>query len=743
MTPLLHQLVAKELPALARLAGVMLVCILAAGAGGCAQGAEKSTAEWRDPATPFPEAKWLVNGKLKYTTTWMGNSYGGPEWVQKDGMGMGVGPDGACFMPAAWDEDGKGIGIYKDGKATGLVPGISSSQGAAAVGERYAYVALSKNGLNGLGRVNLDGSPAAWPGSDNFVPIGKGWQAGAALGKEVLYATDRAENTIHVIDLNTKKEKLRFPCEKPWRMTVDKEGNLWVISGQDEWPLLFVNHPKIIQYAPDGKPTGKAITADVDGANALAVDGKGRLLVAGPHHQVVKYDISKATPVVVDALGVKEGIYAGATPGRMGADRLAFLWGVGVDAQDDIYTFSRYPSGGGGADLRKYSPAGKLQWWLVSTQFMDLADVDPASEQGDKLDIYTRDEHFALDLSKGPGREWTWKGYTVDPKYDDGRVDSKYDYCGMSALATPRVVRLEGRLYLYLFSAKPFMCIYRQGPGEVLLPSSIIDFMRYFQRYSLPGEPHFIKWPVVQPKESRWVWRDTNGDGMIQSAEYETDPLILYMDNTLCVDSKGDLWIKGFDEKNWQAMWHWPLAGFDKALNPIYHPKEMKRIPFPPELKDCGGLEYDAPADVMYAAGKTKEHPETHGGLGSEIIRYDHWSKPEERKVHCRMVLPHSKNEDEDLRGMAVAGGRVFCNRRYKGLVFVYDADTGEKLGEMSAGPEVHGEHGWPDIDYSLRAYERKNGETLLFIEDDWKSKIILYRLLPKQAVQSDTSGQK
>ena len=49
----------------------------------------------------------------------------------------------------------------------------------------------------------------------------------------------------------------------------------------------------------------------------------------------------------------------------------------------------------------------------------------------------------------------------------------------------------------------------------------------------------------------------------------------------------------------------------------------------------------------------------------------------------------------------------------------------------MSAGPEVAAEHGCPDMAYSLRAYERKNGETLLFMEDDWKSKIIMYRLAP------------
>lgn len=426
------------------------------------------------------------------------------------------------------------------------------------------------------------------------------------------------------------------------------------------------------------------------------------------------------------ALGVKDGICAGARPGLMGEDRLAFLWGVGVDAEDNIYTFGRYPSGGGGVDLRAFSKRGTLLWQLVSTQFIDLADVDPGSERGDTLDVYTRDEHFQLDLRKAPGQQWTWKGYTVDPRYDDSRIDDNYNYLGMFALATPRVCRLEGRTYLYLFSNCPYRCIYRRGKGEILEPGGVIDFRQLFHRD--PKSVHYVAWPPGLPKEGRWAWRDSNGDGKAQADEYDIDPLIYYMNVTVCVDAAGDLWIKGYDERNWKAMWHWPLAGFDKKQNPICHPADMKRIEFPAELTESGGVFYDSANDVMYISGQTKEH-QSHSGLGAEIIRCDNWTKPN-RKVHCRIVLPHSTNENEDIRSMTVAGGRVFCNRRFKGLVFVYDADTGEALGEMSAGPEIAAEHGWPDMAYSLSSYLRANGETLLFMEDDWKAKIVMYRIL-------------
>jgi hypothetical protein len=99
----------------------------------------------------------------------------------------------------------------------------------------------------------------------------------------------------------------------------------------------------------------------------------------------------------------------------------------------------------------------------------------------------------------------------VDPRYDDSRIDERYNYLGMFALATPRVCRLEGRKYLYLFSNCPYMCIYRQGKGEVLEPSGVIDFRQLFHKD--PKSVHYVAWPPGLPKEGRWAWRDANGDG--------------------------------------------------------------------------------------------------------------------------------------------------------------------------------------------------------------------------------------
>jgi len=38
---------------------------------------------------------------------------------------------------------------------------------------------------------------------------------------------------------------------------------------------------------------------------------------------------------------------------------------------------------------------------------------------------------------------------------------------------------------------------------------------------------------------------------------------------------------------------------------------------------------------------------------------------------------------------------------------------------------------GWIDFTHGLRSFLRSNGETLLFVEDVWKEKQVLYRLQP------------
>lgn len=686
---------------------------------------------------------------LQYQSSPIGNSLGnGKTWVQKDAQSLAVTADGRCIVGAGWDEAGKGAGIYQNGEAAGKLDGLSTTSGLMASDEKYIYCGCA-TGIKGpdgkmaqtfgIGRWNQDGSPAVWPagvklgrGANNFLPIGTKWLGGAVALDGQIYIGDTATNTIRIFDRETMTEKASFPCDRPFRMAgIGK--SLWVIHRDVNGDAGYVPWlpAELDEWTLAGKPTGRKIT-DSLGATAVAFDNKGRLLVAGPQQQVQFYDLAGAQPVLAKTLGAKDGVWGG-TPGLMAPDKLLNPFGVGSDAQGNVYVLGRQPAIGGGMLLRAFSPDDKLLWSLTSSQFCDVGDVDPDS---DGTDFYTRDEHFVLHLN-APATQpaWTWKGYTLDPRLDDGRSADK----GVNSMFTwgaPLVRRLQGRLYYFARPGKS-LGIYRQGAGEILVPSGLVDLAFDWNKKANKTNAHYYSWPEQQPKLDRWIWRDKNGDGMVQADEFEK--LMPYLDiaGGTWVDSKGDIWIYGVSG-GWRLMWHLPLKGFDAHQNPIYDLNQLEKINPPDEFhsdalhsRDIKGLEYFPETDTMYLSGITQAHPkEAHwGSIGTEVLRYDNWSQPT-RHLRWRIVLPTDPtNSDLFFNAFAVAGNRLYVIQRYWSIVHSYDTETGKEVGLIAPGPEIGGKTGWDDMEDGLRAFHRKDGTDLVFAEDDYFSRIVMYQI--------------
>ena len=84
--------------------------------------------------------------------------------------------------------------------------------------------------------------------------------------------------------------------------------------------------------------------------------------------------------------------------------------------------------------------------------FVDLADLDPASD----ADVYTKEEHFVLDYTKPPGHEWSYSGYTVDPRRypDDPRLHLSPTHIW--------VRRIDGKRFLFVTDMTgEFLHVYR------------------------------------------------------------------------------------------------------------------------------------------------------------------------------------------------------------------------------------------------------------------------------------------
>ena len=149
----------------------------------------------------------------------------------------------------------------------------------------------------------------------------------------------------------------------------------------------------------------------------------------------------------------------------------------------------------------------------------------------------------------------------------------------------------------------------------------------------------------------------------------------------------------------------------------------------PEPITDLLRTEYDPVQDVMYLTGQTKDRPISGGEWGTAgtvVFRYDEWSK--KPKLRYRTDLPYQA-DSLFMVSFHVAGDLFFTVDCKKAHVYVYDNRTGTLLDTMQPGPEVSRESGWVDFCDALRAARLKDGSYLVFVEEDWKAKVIVYRL--------------
>ena len=660
-----------------------------------------------------------------YKTSWLGNTFsGGNKWVQIRVHALYVAPDGKVYTNSDWDEAGREVGIYKDGEPIGLAEdlhGWGRSGGiAVTANSKYIFVGMSQEAGGNPGddyppegttwyavrRYNLSGKP---------VPFleGRGWDksmvifntssqvTGLATAGNELYVSEPVGNRILVYDTETMKELRSWSVKSPGQITVDRQGNLWIIqrkAGNTE--------PKIAQYSKIGEQLPSQITG-VEDPSAIAVDNQGRLLVAdnGLRQQVLIYSIT-GTPKQVGTFGTQGGIYSG-NRGEVGDLKLYGITGVGADSAGNIYV-SNNGFNNSGADLRKFNPQGTLQWRLLGLIFLDNANADVDT---DGVNVFTKDEHYVMDYSKTNGREWTYKEVTIDRfRYpDDPRLHSSNN-----SPTSAFVRRMGGKRFLYLTDMYASMLNVYRFDGKIAVPCAIFA-------------KNHTEWPANQPEKESWLWSDKNGDGSIQDHEYESlgpgEDSIWGWE----IDSKGDVWQaaeSGF-------IRHYRFQGLDGYGSPRYSQAAAERIPMPAPFTTLNRIKYFPEQDVMYLGGYTSDHPQTGkewGIVGTEIIRYDNWSKA--RKVRWRIPLPY---EPEDARtiikAMDIAGDRVFTATVKTAEVYVYDAQNGSFITNLVPGAEVASESGWVDTPYGLRGFKRLNGEYLVFVEEVWKGKVIMYRL--------------
>lgn len=485
----------------------------------------------------------------------------------------------------------------------------------------------------------------------------------------------------------------------------DKAGRTWKIEFDYVEPKFHEYDIRPKGITCDGAPVQ---FPDLFEPMALALATDGQLMVAdsqtSPRQQVLFYDISDlARPKLTRAFGDYGGIASG-TPGAVTPSKFWGIRGVGMDAAENIYVAMSEM----GSCLRKFTPNGKLLWELRADFFVDLVSPDAST---DARDVWGIQEHYRMDYTQQPGRESKLVGYSLNRhKYpNDPRGLTFVKQNGEHGLTSPQVVYLQGRRFLFAggMFASNFINIFRYD-DEMAIPSGLIlqwgnDLYRTEQR-----------WPPHKPAGTS-IWRDLNGDGDYQADEFmpNTDRV---KPGPFWVDRMGNIWMA-------YGFFRYDFQGLDPKGNPIYRADKITVLDLPNGVGKVARVVYLDDSDALIVAdeGRDMRH------IGRVFICKGY------RAGH-RETVSFDSAAGTEAGCVTAAGDYVFTGGwKERGRVFVNRLSDGTAVGVFDPGLTVGGleNTGWIDILTGITAHQRTNGEYLVFVEEDYKAKVLLYRWKP------------
>jgi hypothetical protein len=703
---------------------------------------------------------------LEAVTSWIGNTYGGGEkWVQQDIHALTVMPNGTVFTNVGWDEAGGNAGEYRDGALVRYAKHTHGwgNGGGDAVAANSAYVYLGVSVDNEGGGLK---DPSTWPpkGSrwlgisrrqradlakgapfdggkggkgdslvSSFLVVAevpdksKAALAGICADETRVYVADPTSSQVKVFDAATMQPVSSWEIERAGPLALDQAGRVWMLETKsDKSPAVLVcfdarghERPSVFPFASKVEPVAFCFASD------------GRLLVAddGPAQQVRIFSVKGNALIETGTFGASGGIASG-TPGAFGDRKLNRVTALGCDAQDDVYLAQDAQSGGGGTILESYHLAdGALRWRLFGLTFVDMADIDAESD----TDAFTKEEHFHLDYTQPAGREWSYAGYTIgrfrypeDPRLHLWSAGAWVRHIGGQPVLFVNDMNAE-RLQVYRFAPKT--------DGEVAIPSGL------FAKSHIKDKDG---WPAHQPPHGEWIWRDANGNGAFDAGEYATNPNGASgasggdapAAQGWWVDQAGGVWLA----TETKGIHYLPCQGLDSHGNPQWDFGAMQTFPHPDGSHEVKRLRYDIATDTLYLGGTTTEDHNQHWKpMGPVIARYDGWLHGT-RTLRWRVTLPYahgaSGHESCEPMGFDVAGDFIFVpytgaakkSGVKTGRVEIFRAGDGSAAGHVEPG-EAIGEVGLQDIRECLTAHRRADGEYVVLLEDDYRSKVVMFRI--------------
>lgn len=652
---------------------------------------------------------------LDYSVSWIGNTFSGGDagWVPQDVEDIFVMPDGTVYTTVGWEEHRGNIAAFRDGKLIQQTAHWKDGGIDRIVGETitanadYVFYATGTPDSNDkelemaiLAR--RDRADIASRKLEKRVEVGRRISGVAASGERVFAACDDGRIRVFDMELETAGD---WPAPSPGEMAVDASGKLWIIDNAAKVVRRFdadgKELPQVVRF-PDGViPMDVAVTP---GGNLLVADG-------GRNRQVLVYHRIDTEPELERTLGEKGGAFAGDRPGAFGDRRFVAPTAVGGDAEGNVcVACGPYAeTQGGTAVIQSYASDDRLNWRVMSTEWLSTVDVDRTS--GGTV-LHGSKYRYSLDPGLPPGRQWAVEAITLHPD----------KYPGDPRLQSAKVGgvwhrRIGERDYLFMPDMNGGnLYVFRSDPGK---EGEIAVFCAHISTAEL--------------------WVDRNGNGTKDTGETADNPT---------GETRG--WDVEDDGTIWQAtlnggIFTYPLGNFLESGVPDYRIADRKRFPTPAPFTELRRIVYDRAEDTMYLGGSTESAPAGHWKpMGPNLARYDQWHGG--RRLAWHKVLPHEKSENihesYEPSDLAVEGDHVFVvyvgmlpsQNLPAGTVMAFARSDGRHLGHFQPTGTRTGKvpmDALQDIVHSMNVYRRADGEYFIFIEDDGYTKNILYRWKP------------
>lgn len=535
--------------------------------------------------------------------------------------------------------------------------------------------------------------------------------------------------------------------------------------------LYKIDAPPKGAAAPYVACNGFDTIRNVEDPTAVAFDLKGNLMVAdnGKDQNIKIFGMTTKTPTLMRTFGDSGGVFAGTKPGSAGIRRFWGLRGIGIDSSENIYvgTTGMPMQVGGGTDIRVFATRDSLKrplkdttllWQVQGLAFVNTADADPDSNG---TSVYKNSMRFHMDLSQAPGKSWKLAAATVSPfQYpDDPRLSN--------SLESVFVRRINGVLYLYLTDmALMKLAVIRFDPkSEIGIPTAFFCLMAKGQDSSFWAAGKHPVWDpnVESNKNRRWMWRDRNGDGKVDTGEFSEFNLSTMYNGALDIDEHGDIWFGGrgvYDARFKEGgILHIPFGGADANKVPLFPTARFKYEPSP--FSDYDGydfrLKYLADKDVMYlTSGPAIPY-------SAVMWRIDNWSDTAKRVVTQwklpyedfgakqisldqntgNMILPISFTADSEYVYLTYLDKGP--DAKVRGEITVLDGKTGSKVGWIVPTAAVDSFSGAIDLPNAINVKVLSDKTRMLYVEEDGKGKIMAHRWMKQPtaeiAQKSGTTG--